>query len=157
LLTRARSQVARSNWKEALPVAERAVAVAPYDAATIQLLGIIEDHLGLSERAAATRRQRNQVEERMRSIGELVEQIALHPEDPQLLWRMGQVVWELGGTLRARRCFEAALVLDPNFQPARDSLAALRASRPEIARSTGRSVPNPGAAGRSLPSSARSP
>jgi tetratricopeptide (TPR) repeat protein len=157
LLTRARSRVALSNWKDALPDAESAAAATPYDAGALQLLGIIEERLGLTQRAAATRLKGNRVQERMRLLGQLAEQIAHSPEDPQFLWRMGQVASELGGHLRASRCFEAALALDPNFQPARDSLMALRASHPELVRSTRPAAGRPGAAVGSLPSSTTSP
>jgi Tfp pilus assembly protein PilF len=53
---------------------------------------------------------------------------------------MGQTAWEAGSFLLASRCFEAALALDPNFQQARASLAALRAAQPDLARSPGRST-----------------
>ena len=41
---------------------------------------------------------------------------------------MGQAAAEGGSFLLARRCFEAALALDPNYQPAREGLAALPAA-----------------------------
>jgi hypothetical protein len=133
------------------------VAAVPYDAGALQLLEVIEAHLGLDRRAAATRRRRVLVQERLRAISQLAEQIAIHPEDPQFLWRMGQVASELGGHQRAGRCFEAALALDPSFQPARDSLAALRAVHPELVRSAGPGAGLPGAAVGSLPPSPSSP
>jgi hypothetical protein len=73
-------------------------------------------------------------------MNELAEAIPRTPDDPQLPWKMGQLFVESQMTLLASRCFEAALALDPNYQPARASLAALRADHPELAHATGRSV-----------------
>ncbi len=70
----------------------------------------------------------------------LNKEISLHPDDPKLLWTMGQTAWEAGSFLLAYRCFGAALALDPNFQQARASLAALRAAQPDLARAPGRST-----------------
>ena len=71
-------------------------------------------------------------------MNQLNNEIARHPDDPKLLWKMGQTALEGGSFLLASRCFEAALALDPNFEPARASLAALRAAQPDLARAPGR-------------------
>ena len=111
------------------------------------MLQKIETKLGLTERAAATQAERVRAQDRIALMNRLNKEISLHPEDPELLWTMGQTASEAGSFLLASRCFEAALALDPNFQPARESLAALRAAHPDLARSPGRStlfLPRPG-------------
>jgi tetratricopeptide (TPR) repeat protein len=136
LLARARSRVARTQWRDALPDAERAAAIAD-NASALQLLWSIEKRLGLDERAAATAARRAQFGERDRLMTELTKKIAQDPDNPQNPWKMGKLALESGQALLARGCFEAALRLDPNYQPARESLASLRAAQPDPS-------PNPG-------------
>jgi len=134
LVARARVHVVRTHWQEALPDAERAVAAEPNDRGALQLLLQIETWLGLTEHAAATRVKLNITQERIELMDRLAEEIRHAPEDPKLPWKMGQTALEAGSFLLAGRCFEAALALDPNFQPARESLAALRASQSDPSR-----------------------
>jgi uncharacterized protein HemY len=132
---------------------EKAVAVEPNNLGALQLLLKIETRLGLVERAAATLTKRNKAQERVELMKQLAEEITRHPEDPKLPWRMGRTAWEAGSFLLASRCFEAALALDPGFQPARESLAALRAAQPDLARSPSPSTPLSSSASLSPPSS----
>jgi tetratricopeptide (TPR) repeat protein len=157
LLARTQAHVAQSQWEKALPEAERAVAVEPNDMEALNTLLKIEMHLGLTQRAQATLGRREQAQERLRQLNQLAEEIQEHPEDPQLPWRMGQVAWELGMGLLASRCFEAALALDYDFQPARDSLAKLQAAQPELARAPGRSISLPRVLGPVVPSASTVP
>jgi tetratricopeptide (TPR) repeat protein len=131
LLARARASVGRARWDEALRDAERAVAAEPSDPSALQLLLKIEARLGLKERAAATRARGDRARERMKAMDELSGQIALHPDDPKLLWKMGETARESGSYLLASRCYQAALALEPSFQPARDGLAQVGAGRPD--------------------------
>jgi tetratricopeptide (TPR) repeat protein len=139
LVARARSRMARSCWKQALPDAELAVAVEPNETESIQLLFEIETKLGLAERARSTLVKRKEAQDRLRLLNYLAEEIAGNPDDPQLPWRMGQAALQSRMTLLASRCFLAALTVDPGFRPARESLAALLASEPDLARSPSRS------------------
>ena len=157
LLTRARAHVVQARWEQALPDAERARAAHPNDLGSLQLLQKIQTKMGLTERAAVTQAERVRAQDRIALMNRLNKEINLHPEDPKLLWTMGQTAWEGGSFLLASRCFEAALALDPNFQQARASLAALRAAQPDLARSPGRSTLFPPEAGISSPSSVTSP
>jgi superkiller protein 3 len=157
LLTRARAHVVQARWEQALPDAERARAAYPDDLGSLQLLQKIQTKLGLTERAAFTQAERVRAQDRITLMNRLNKEITLHPEDPKLLWTMGQTAWEAGSLLLASRCFEAALALDPNFQQARASLAALRAAQPDLARSPGRSTLFPTEAGTSFPSSVTFP
>jgi len=140
LLTRARAHVVQAQWEQALPDAERARAAYPNDLGSLQLLQKIQTKVGLTERAAFTQAERVRAQDRIALMNRLNEEINLHPEDPKLLWKMGQTAWEGGSSLLASRCFGAALALDPNFQQARVSLAALRAAQPDLAGSPGRST-----------------
>jgi tetratricopeptide (TPR) repeat protein len=140
LLVRARSHVIQAQWELALPDAERARAARPNDLGTLQLLQKIQTKLGQTEQAALTQAERVRAQERVRLMSQLSKEINLHPEDPKLVWKMGQTAWEAGSFLLASRCFEAALALDPNFEQARTSLAALRAAVPGLAPSPNRST-----------------
>jgi tetratricopeptide (TPR) repeat protein len=157
LLTRARSHVVKAQWEQALPDAERARAAHPNSLGSLQLLQIIQARLGLTEQAAVTQAERLRAQDRIALMNHLNEEINLHPEDPKIVWTMGQTAWEGGSYLLASRCFEAALALDPNFQKARASLEALRAAEPDLARSLGRSTLILPEAGILSPSSVTSP
>ncbi len=157
LLTRARAHVVQAQWEQALPDAELALSAYPNDLGSLQLLQKIQTKLGLTERAAITQAERVRAQDRISLMNRLNEEINLHPEDPKLLWTMGQTAWESGSFLLASRCFEAALALDPKFQQARASLAALRAAQPDLARSPGRSTLFVSEVGTSSPSSVASP
>jgi tetratricopeptide (TPR) repeat protein len=138
LLTRARAHVMRARWAKALSDAERARAAYPNDLGSLQLLQKIQTKMGLTERAAVTQAERVRAQDRITLMNRLNQEITLHPEDPKLLFTMGQTALEAGSYLLASRCFDAALAVDPDFQQARASLAALRAAHPELARSPGR-------------------
>jgi tetratricopeptide (TPR) repeat protein len=157
LLTRARARVVRAQWEQALPDAERARAAYPNDLGSLQLLQKIQTKLGLTERAAFTQAERVRAQDRFALMNRLNKEINLHPEDPKVVWTMGQTAWEAGSFLLASRCFEAALALDPNFQQARASLAALRAAQPDLARSPGRSASFLPEVGNLFPSTVTSP
>jgi tetratricopeptide (TPR) repeat protein len=140
LLTRARAHVVQGQWQQALPDAERARTAFPNDLGSLQLLQKIQSRLGQTERAAMTQAERVRAQDRIALMNRLNKEISLHPEDPKLLWTMGQTAWEGGSFLLASRCFGAALALDPNFKQARESLTALQAARPDLTRSPGRST-----------------
>jgi uncharacterized protein HemY len=140
LIARAKSRLARAQWQPALSDVECAVALAPNDAGLLQLLLIIESRSGLAQRVAATRNRLNEVRTRVQAMDELTHQITRRPDDPELPWKLGKLAAESGQTLLASRCFEAALALQPAFQPARRSLMELQASHPELAQSPPRST-----------------
>jgi tetratricopeptide (TPR) repeat protein len=157
LLTRARAHVVQTRWPQALPDAERAIAAYPDDLGSLQLLQKIQTKVGLTEQAAITQSKRVQAQDRIALMNRLNKEISLHPDDPKLLWTMGQTAWEAGSCLLASRCFEAALALDPNFQQARASLVALRTAQPDLAGSIGHSALSLPEVGISFPSSVTSP
>jgi superkiller protein 3 len=137
LLARARSLVVKGQWQQALPDAESAVALAPNHLGALQLLQKIETRLGLRQRAAETQARREQAQHRIELMNQLNQKIAEHPADPQYPWSLGETAQKAGSYLLASRCYEAALALDPKYQPARASLAALRAEHPELVQQSG--------------------
>ena len=130
-----------------MPDAENARAAQPNDLGALQLLQKIQTRLGLTERAARTQAERVKAQDRLALMNQLNKEISRHPEDPKLVWKLGQAAWEGGSFLLASRCFDAALALDPNFQQAHASLEALRAARPELVRAPGRTTLFPPEAG----------
>jgi tetratricopeptide (TPR) repeat protein len=131
LLARARASGARSNWEQALHDAEKAVAAVPSDLDALQFLLMVETRMGLTERAAASLRRRSLALEQTQKMERLMREIEELPDDAELRTRLGQAALEAGATLLAGRCFEAALALDPNHQPARERLTALRKNQPQ--------------------------
>jgi tetratricopeptide (TPR) repeat protein len=134
-LARVQCLVARSQWAEASAAAELALATTPEDVSMLRLLRIAQTRIGLTERAAVTQARLDRAQRRTRLMVELTEQLNWHPDDPAIRWKMGQVALEAGSIRVAHRCFEASLALDPDYQPARESLAALKAAHPELHRS----------------------
>jgi tetratricopeptide (TPR) repeat protein len=157
LVARARTHVVQGRWKQALPDAERAAATHPNNLGALQLLLMIQTRLGLAQQAGVTQAKRVRAQGRSALMNQLNEEIGLHPEDPKLLWRLGQTAREGGAFLLASRCFEAALALDPSFREASESLEALRAARPDLTRSPGRATLFLPEAGILTPSSVTSP
>jgi tetratricopeptide (TPR) repeat protein len=133
LLARAGVLVDREQWDRALADAELAASVAPNELNSLRLLLKIETRLGLTERLAATLQRRKKAQDRMRLMNQVADDLSRRPDDPELPWKMGRAAEESGMFLLAGRCFEAALALAPDFRPARESLAALRAAHPELA------------------------
>jgi tetratricopeptide (TPR) repeat protein len=140
LLARAAVRVDREEWDRARTDAELAASVAPNDLSPLRLLLRIETKLGQAERLAATLRRRKRVQDRLRLMNQVAEDLSRRPDDPELPWKMGRAAEESGMFLMAGRCFEAALALDPKFRPALASLAALRAAHPELTQAPGRAV-----------------
>ncbi len=139
LLVRARARVTSGDPEQALGDLEHAVAAHPSDLGALQLLAQVEAQLGLAERSRATIERRRRASERLVLMARLTQRIAQRPDDAELRWRMGQAAAEGSSFLLASQCFKAALALDPNYQPARESLAALPAS----SRSEGLSAKEP--------------
>jgi tetratricopeptide (TPR) repeat protein len=131
LIARARARVASGQWNEALLDAEQVASASRDDPTVLQLLGAIERHLGLDDRAAATLARRLEVLKRGDQISKLTEKIALEPDAPVHPWKIGLLALESGEARLARRCFEAALALDNSYKPARQSLDGLKTSHPE--------------------------
>jgi tetratricopeptide (TPR) repeat protein len=131
LLVRAQAEVAMGRPEKALPDLERSASARPSDLGVLQLLAQVESRLGMEERSRITGEKRRKAAERAGLMDQLTRQMASNPDDPELRWRMGNAALEGGSPLLASQCFQAALALDPAYQPARDSLATLRASRPE--------------------------
>lgn len=140
LFARAQARGARSEWELALPDAERASAAWPNDIQMLRFLLVVETRLGMKDRAARTSVRCNEAQARIALWDELAEQIRLNPDDPQPLYRMGITALEGGVRLLAIRCFEAALAVAPDHQPALDRLAELRRQGPSPGEPRSRSA-----------------
>lgn len=125
LLVRARAHVSSGHPQQALEDLEHAVATHPNDLGAMQFLAQVEAQVGLAERSRATIERCRRAGERLDLMAQLTERIARRPDDAELRWRMGQAAAEGGSFLLASQCFKAALALDPQYQPAREGLAAL--------------------------------
>ena len=127
LFVRAHLRHASGQSDRALADVERVVALNPNQLSGLNLLAQVESRLGLSDRAAKTAERRRQAGERLARMDVLTREIASHPDDPEPRWRMGLAAVEGHQRTLAVNCFQAALALDPDYRPARESLAALNA------------------------------
>jgi predicted Zn-dependent protease len=129
LLVRARLRFLAHQPKLAIADLEKADAVKPNDAATLQLLVLAQRSLGLASEAAATQNRADRTRERIQLMDKLAKLIDQHPDDPEPRWGMGQAAMEGGTYLLAYQCFQAALDLDPGYKPAREGLQTLRTEK----------------------------
>jgi tetratricopeptide (TPR) repeat protein len=125
LLIRAQSRLESGHQQEALGDAERAVARSPENLTALHLLTRIESAAGLKERAAATALRHRSALAIAGEIERLQNEVRKRPNDLEPRWRLGEAAARGGKLALARQCFQAALALDPNCQPARAGLAAL--------------------------------
>jgi tetratricopeptide (TPR) repeat protein len=147
LLVRARIEAASGHPDRALGDLERAVAARPNDTGALQLLVQVQSRLGMSEKASETIARHRRAVERGTLMDKITREIALRPDDPEPRYRMGRLAAEGGSDLLAGRCFEAALALDPGYQPARDGLLALRIAQRMAQPKPGQAGPEGGKSG----------
>jgi cytochrome c-type biogenesis protein CcmH/NrfG len=126
LLARARTRFQLRQQKQALEDLEHAVRVNRNDLGALQLLGQVQQSLGMSKEAASTQVHTNKSRERISLIDRLSKVIDQNPEDPEPRWRLGKAAMEGEMFELAFQCFQAALDLDPGYRPARDALDELR-------------------------------
>jgi cytochrome c-type biogenesis protein CcmH/NrfG len=126
LLARARSRFQLRQEKQALEDLAHAVRVNPNDLGALQLLGQVQQSLGLNTEAASTQVRTNKSRERIALVDKLTKIIDQNPEDPEPRWRLGRAAMEGEMFELAYQCFQAALDLDPRYKPARDALLELR-------------------------------
>ena len=129
LLVRARLQVHARRPKLAIADLEAAVRVKPNDIGALQLLAQAQQTLGLTQEAAATRQRADRSRNRETVIVQLTKAIEARPDDPELRWRLGQAAMEGDMYVLAYQSFQAALDLDPRYQPARTALERLRTQK----------------------------
>lgn len=127
LVVRARILHARGQSDRALPDLELACEVNPNDVAALQLLNQVQSRLGLKEQAEQTQVRFRKTRDRLVLMYDVTKLIADHPEDPEPRWRLGVAALDGHLDTLAFQCFQAALDLDPNYQPARQALAAMKA------------------------------
>jgi tetratricopeptide (TPR) repeat protein len=128
LLVRARQRHLAGEPDPALADLEHAIRINPNHLGALQLLVQVQTRLGLDEQAEATAGRFRRARDRVALMDRLTKEINRRPHDPEPRWRMGQAAAEGGMSTLAYQCFQAALDIDPNYQPARESLANLRAN-----------------------------
>ncbi|WP_435006636.1 tetratricopeptide repeat protein [Tundrisphaera lichenicola] len=129
LFVRAHLRHASGQSLLALADIERVVSINPNQLSGLNLLAQIESRLGLNERAARTADRRREASQRLASMDALTKEIANRPDDPEPRWKLGLAAVDGGQRTLAANCFQAALAVDPDFQPARESLSALNSPR----------------------------
>jgi tetratricopeptide (TPR) repeat protein len=132
LLVRAKSQLADGHSDRSLTDLERAVQAHPNNLGALQLLAQVESRLGLAERAARTVERHRRTKDRAVLMDQITREIANRPDDPEPRYQLGREAAEGHQTLLASQCFQAALDLDPSYQPAKDALAALKSASPVV-------------------------
>jgi len=126
LLVRARLRFLSRQPKLAIVDLEKALSVNTNDVATLQLLLQSQETLGLTHEAAQTRDRADRARDRVALMDRLTKVIDQRPDDPEPRWRMGRAAIDGEMYVLAYQCFQAALYLDPNCQPAREALETLR-------------------------------
>jgi tetratricopeptide (TPR) repeat protein len=125
LVLLARLHLRQGHAREALSEVERACSLEPNDLAALSLLGSIQAALGMKDESARTIARRHEVEKRNQQIEVLMHAILEKPNDPEPRWRLGRTATEAGMKPLAIQCYQAALVLAPDCQPARQGLIEL--------------------------------
>jgi tetratricopeptide (TPR) repeat protein len=129
LLVRARLRFLAHRANLAIADLQKADAIKPNDVPTLQLLVLAQRSLGLTSEAAATQARADLARDRVVRMDKLSRQISRRPDDPEPRWGMGKEAMEAKMYALAYQCFQAALDLDPGYQPARADLQALRANK----------------------------
>jgi tetratricopeptide (TPR) repeat protein len=124
-LARARANFQRRLPRKALEDLQRAVQVNPNDLGALQLLIQVQRSLGLTALAAATQERADRTRSRIALMDELTKTIDRRPGDPELRYRMGQAAMEGDMNVLAFQCFQAAIDIDPMYEPARSALRTL--------------------------------
>jgi cytochrome c-type biogenesis protein CcmH/NrfG len=129
LLTRARVRSLTRQPKAALGDLTEAIKLNPHNIGALQLLTQTQRQLGMDKEAAASQAQADKERARTALMDKLAWTITNHPEDPRPRLLMGQAAMEGEMFTLANACFQAALDLDPTFQPAREALESLRSRK----------------------------
>jgi tetratricopeptide (TPR) repeat protein len=128
-LVRARIHFRSRRMKLAIADLEAAVGVKPDDVGALQLLAQAQKTMGQTREAAASQKRADQLRDRRILMDQLSKAIEARPDDPEPRWRMGQAAMEAEMYVLADQSFQAALDLDPSYQPARTALERLRTQK----------------------------
>jgi tetratricopeptide (TPR) repeat protein len=128
LLVRAQVRHLSGRSAEAQADLEHALRINPNHLGSLQLLLLVQSRLGRLAQAAATKDRFRKTSDRVALMDRLTREIDRRPSDPEPRCQMGQAAVEGGMVTLAFQCFQAALDVDPKYEPAREALAKLRAS-----------------------------
>jgi tetratricopeptide (TPR) repeat protein len=137
LVLHARVQLRRGRGRVALSDAERACSLEPNNLAALSLLSSIQASLGMKDLSARTIARRHEFEQRSKQIETLMQAILEKPKDPELRWRLGRTAAEAGMKPLASQSYQAALVLAPDCEPARQGLIDLGYPRSQLPPASG--------------------
>jgi predicted Zn-dependent protease len=129
LLTRARARFMARRPREALDDLEKALRARPQDVGTLQLMAQVQKSLGQEAESAETQARAERSRNRILLMDRLAREISKAPNDPYPRFLMGQAAAEGEMYMLAYECFQAALDLDPQYQPAREAMDALRTQK----------------------------
>jgi tetratricopeptide (TPR) repeat protein len=124
-MVRAAVHLQERNFKLALDEAKQADLDDPANLKVLQVRKVCERLLGLEEQAAHTLDRERRLRASRPPIDKLLAEASRHPEDPEPRYRAGRLAALAGSPELARRCFRAALALDPQHCLARAELEAL--------------------------------
>jgi predicted Zn-dependent protease len=147
LLTRARVRLTRRELELARHDLEKALAIRAHDVGALQLMAQVEWALGLAKESESSQRRAERSRQRIALMDRLTREIAQSPNDPRPRWEMGQAAIDGEMYSLAYECFQAALDLDPGFQPARDGLRTLSVEK-NYDPATGAGASAPGVPGK---------
>ena len=118
LIHKARLHAMQNDREQALQAADKAAAQNPTRALLLDTLGVVYSRFELHEKAAQVLRRA----------------VALEPKNPQFQFNLGSVEQFLGDAPAARRAYEAAVTLAPDFARAHWALSELEKNAVDDAR-----------------------
>ncbi|HEV3261617.1 MAG TPA: tetratricopeptide repeat protein, partial [Gemmataceae bacterium] len=123
LLLRGQLELADDRPKEALAWLRRAYAVAPEDAPTNKSLATALRLLEKEAEAQQYESRGQEIDKDSRRLREITKELLSHPDDVALRCEAGTIFLRLNRTGEALHWLLSALLLDPNYQPAKKPLA----------------------------------
>lgn len=127
-LVRGQVRQLAGQLEEALADLERAAELNPNHQGALQLMLQVQTRLGRGDDAERTKQRVQALRDRLALMNRLAKEINQRPNDPEPRYLMGKAALEGGLSTLAYQCFQAALDLQPDYEPAREGLTALRES-----------------------------
>jgi tetratricopeptide (TPR) repeat protein len=125
--------LAQDRPEDALRALETVVQRRPYDTLAREALGRALRNLSRTEEANAQFEFVARAEEHMSRLNRLMRETLSKPEDAELRYEIGAILFEYGPPEDAAKWMRAALELQPDHAAARQALAAFYESRGDAA------------------------
>ena len=136
LSTRARLAIQHDDPHTAKALYQRLLEIDSENLGALQALAAAARAAGDAETARDAAQRHRDVTNRRRAMDDLVQQIAQNPDDPRPRHQLGLLAVEANQTTLAVDSFQAALMVDPKFEPAREQLRQLARRFPNQAPSS---------------------